>query len=88
MSVKECKNDQQKYNKDEALAKINTLISNFYERVGREDMIEIDTERSELVEDIEDILNNTDISTKHIIIETLELEKELKKNSFVRKNLI
>ena len=51
-------------------------------------MIEIDTERSELVEDIEDILNNTDISTKHIIIETLELEKELKKNSFVRKNLI
>lgn len=68
-----------KYNKDEALAKIKALISNFYERVGREDMIEMDMERSELVEDIEDILNNTDISAKHVIIETLELEKELKK---------
>ena len=48
-------------------------------------MIEIDTERSELVEDIEDILNNTDISTKHIIIETLELEKELKKKQLCPK---
>lgn len=76
-----------KYNKDEALAKIKALISNFYERVGREDMIEIDTERSELVEDIEDILNNTDISTKHIIIETLELEKELKKKQLCPKKI-
>ena len=78
-----------KYNKDEALAKMKALISNFYERVGREDMIEMDMERSELVEDIEDILNNTDISTKHIIIETLELEKELKKKTALsEKNLI
>lgn len=70
---------KKKFEKDEALAKIKALISNFYERVGREDIIEMDMERSELVEDIEDILNNTDISAKHVIIETLELEKELKK---------
>lgn len=69
-----------KYDKDTALAKVKTLISNFYERVGREgrEDVEMDAERSELIDDIENVLDNTEISAKHLIVEKLELDKEVK----------
>ncbi len=67
-----------KYNKDEALAKIKAKISDFYEKVGR-DIIEIDEERQNLIDSIDEILNQTDISVKHLVIERLELDSEVKK---------
>ena len=72
------KTETKKYDKDTALAKIKVLISNFYERAGREE-IEADAERSELINDIEEVLDNTEISTKHLVIEKLQLDEEYKK---------
>lgn len=70
--------ETKKYDKDEALAKVKALISNFYERAGREgrEDMEMDAEKSELIDDIEEILNNTEISAKHLIVEILELERK------------
>ena len=70
--------ENKKYDKDEALAKIKTKISIFYERVGREEE-EPDVERGELIDDIEDILNNTEISAKHLVIEKLQQDEEYQK---------
>lgn len=64
-----------KFIKDEALAKIKALISNFYENVGRDEIEEIEITKQELIDDIEDILNNTDISSKHLIMERFQLDK-------------
>ena len=75
------KTETKKYDKDTALAKIKTLISNFYERAGREE-IEADAERSELIDDIEEILDNTEVSTKHLVIEKLQLDKEFSRERF------
>lgn len=72
--------ENKKYDKDTSLAKISALISSFYERKGREDVIEIDAEREELIEEIDDILGNTEISTRHLVVEKLQLDEEVKKS--------
>lgn len=72
--------ENKKYDKATALAKISVLISNFYEKKGREDVIEIDAEREELIEDIEKILNQTPVSQRHLIIERLDADDEVKKS--------
>ncbi len=69
---------EEKHDKDTALAKVSILISKFYEKKGREDIVEIDIEREELIEDIEDILRNTKISVKHLVVERLEADDEIK----------
>lgn len=71
-----------KYDKDTALAKIKARISKYYEELGRGGGEEYETEedRAELIEDIDEILRNTKISTKHVIIEALKLDEEVKKS--------
>ncbi len=69
----------EKYNKDESLAKIKVLISNFYERVGRDVISDVEIEKQDLIDDIDDILNLTKISVKHLVIERLEADDEIKK---------
>jgi hypothetical protein len=69
---------KKKFDKDTALAKVSTLIKKHYEDIGREEIIEIDMVQQELVENIEEILNNTDISVKHLVIERLEADDEIK----------
>lgn len=70
---------KKKFTPEEASAKIKVLISNFYETCGREMVEDIGEARQELIEKIDDILNLTTLSQKHIIIERLELDEELKK---------
>lgn len=69
------------YDKETALAKIKVLISRFYERVGREggEDIEMSAEKSELIDDIEEVLNKTEISSKHVVIEQLDADDEVKR---------
>ena len=68
-------NTNKKLTKDEALAKIKALISTYYENLGRERIEDTEEERINLIDDIDDILRKTDISTKHIIMEKLELDE-------------
>ena len=70
--------ENKKYNKDEALAKIKARINHHYENIGREDVVDTDEARRELIEDIEEILNNTNVSIRHLIIEKLQLDDEVK----------
>jgi len=76
------KQEAKKYEFDEkvALAKISVLISKFYERIGREgrEDIEMDAEREELIEEIEGVLQKTELSAKHLVIERLEADNEIK----------
>ena len=73
--------NEKKYEIDEktALAKIKARISKHYEDIGRGGGERYDTEedRAELIEDIENILNNTEISSKHLVIEKLQLDEEI-----------
>ena len=64
--------------KDEALAKISALIKKHYEHIGREIIEDLDEEREELIEGIEDILSRTKIPIKNLIIEQLEIDEEIK----------
>jgi len=74
--------ENEKYTKDEALAKIKILIKNFYENSGREIFKDFEMKHTDLLNIIEEILNRTDISIKQLIIESLtsdrNMEKELK----------
>ncbi len=70
---------EKKYDKDESLAKIKARISLFYENIGREIIEDSDAEQKQLIEDIDGILNQTEISAKHLVIEKLELDNEVKK---------
>ena len=72
--------ENKKFDKNEALAKIKAKISNFYESVGRGGGEHYDTEedRIELIEDIDNILNQTSIPVKNLIIEKLSLDNEIK----------
>lgn len=67
--------EDKKLSQEEALAKIKALISSHFENVGREMFEDADLERRELIDDIDDVLNQTDISVKHLIIEKLELDE-------------
>ena len=65
-----------KYTKDEALAKIKVLMSQFYEDIGREEYEDVEAKRIELILEIDEILSKTDISSKHLIIERFKLDEE------------
>ena len=67
-----------KYDKDESLAKIKVLIGNHYENMGREMIEDTETAQKELIEDIDDVLNNTELSMKHLVIERLESDDEVR----------
>ncbi len=64
-----------KFDSDTALAKITVLINRYFERVGRGESNESYNEEINLIHDIEEVLDNTDIDTKKVIIEKLELDK-------------
>lgn len=70
---------EKKYDDKTALAKIKTLIGGFYEGIGRQDIEDTDEQRQDLIEKIDDILNNTNISTKHLILEKLKTDDEVDK---------
>ena len=73
-----------KFNKDEALAKIKVLINKHYENLGREMFEDIEIEQKQLIEDIDDVLNNTELSQKHLILEAFEIENGIKnENSYL-----
>ena len=65
-----------KYTKDEALAKIKVLMSQFYEDVGREEFEDVDSQRATLIVEIDEILSKADISSKHLIMERFKLDAE------------
>jgi len=67
-----------KIDKDTALAKIKILINRYYEDVGREMFEDIDVARIELIADIDDILNNTEISQKKLILERFDMDNKKK----------
>jgi len=69
-----------KLDKDTALAKISVIINDFYSKVGREIIDDVDIAREQLIEDIEGILEQVDIKTKNIIVEKLEIDNEVKKD--------
>ena len=71
---------KKKYDKDTALAKISVIINDFYSRVGREIIDDVDIAREELIMEIEGILEQVDIKTKNIIVEKLEIDNEVKKD--------
>ena len=71
---------EKKFDKDTALAKISARIGNFYERVGRELISEVEIEKQNLIDDIDDVLNQTEISVKHLVIEKLEVDNEIKES--------
>ena len=68
-----------KLDKDEALAKISALIKNHFEQVGREMIEDLDIERKQLIEDIDEILGHTEVSVKHLILEQLKLDDDEEK---------
>lgn len=70
--------EKKKYDKDTSLAKIKILISNFYEKCGREMVEDIEITRREVIDDIDEILNSTNLSSRHLIIERLEADEEVK----------
>jgi hypothetical protein len=67
-----------KFDKDTALAKISTIIKTYFEHVGRNMIEDNEIAKEELIYDIENILNQTNISAKHLIIERLEIDSEIK----------
>ena len=69
---------KKKLDKDTALAKISAIIGKHFEQIGRENVEDVDATRQELIEDIDEILNDVEISTKHIIVEKLQLDDEIK----------
>ena len=67
-----------KIDKDTALARIKVLIDDFFSKVGREIIDDVDEARMDLIDEIEVVLEQTDIETKNIIIEKLRLDEETK----------
>lgn len=67
----------EKYDEKTAIAKIKAKVSNFYEKLGREITEDTDEARQDLIEEIDEILQNTKIPTKHLIIEKLQIDKEM-----------
>ncbi len=67
-----------KIDKDTALSRIKVLIDNFYSKVGREIIDDVDEARMELIDEIELVLEQVDIETKNLIVEKLRLDEETK----------
>ena len=64
-----------KFTNEEATAKIKVLISSFYENAGRDEFGDINEERRILLDEIDEILSKTNISSKHLIVERLKLDE-------------
>ncbi len=64
-----------KLDKDTALAKIKVLINAYFEKVGRGELASEYSGEIDLIHDIDDVLDDTDIDFKRIIIEKLELDR-------------
>lgn len=64
-----------KLDKDTALAKVKVLIGNYYEEKGRGELQNSYNAEQELLDEIDEVLGNTSIDIKNIIIEKLELDK-------------
>lgn len=65
-----------KFDSDTALAKIKVLINKYYEEIGRgvnESCLDMGCE---IIDNIEDVLSNTKIDRKKIIIETLNIDNK------------
>ena len=74
--------ENEKFDKDTALAKIKILINKFYENLGREEFEDTSISMQELIENIDGVLNNTNISTKHLIMAQFNSDKEEKEEGF------
>lgn len=68
-----------KINNERALAKIKVKINKYFEDIGRDIFDDIDMARIDLIDDIEDVLGNTEISPKQLILEKFDLENEKQK---------
>lgn len=68
-----------KISNEEALAKIKIRISHFFEEIGRGNIEETEQEREELIEDIDEICNQTEISKNYLILQQLLLDKAILK---------
>lgn len=62
--------------KDTALARIRVLISAYFEKLGRGDIENDYGGEIDLIHDIDNVLYNTDIDIKNIVVEQLELDKK------------
>ncbi len=73
-------NKETKINNERALASIKVKINKYFEDIGRDIFDDIDMARIDLIDDIEDVLDNTEISPKQLILEKFDLENETKNN--------
>ena len=76
--------ETEKLDKDTALARIKVLIDRYFENIGRELFDDIEAERMNLIDDIEDVLEQVNINLKNIILERFKLDKETR-NLEIRK---
>ena len=65
--------NKDKLDSETALAKIKVLMNKRYEDIGR-GYSELNNLDEEIIDDIDEILNNTDVDIKRIIIERLKLD--------------
>lgn len=73
-----------KFTSEESCAKIKAIISKYFEDIGRENIDDSEETKQELIDDIDEILNSTNISQRHLIVEKLQLDEEY--NKFKQKN--
>lgn len=71
------KNFERKLEPEEAGAKIKILIANYFEAIGRNEDTDTDMSRINLIDDIEFVLDNTNISNKHLIAEKLDSDNKI-----------
>lgn len=76
-----------KLNTEDAVAKIKSKIDLFHENLGRGMITDVDLERAELILEIDDILRNTKLPLKKIILEKFNLDKEKELNFIFEKYL-
>jgi len=67
-----------KLDSETALAKIKVLIGDYYESIGRGWFNDNSGGEQQIIEDIDEVLDNTEIDMKKVIIERLELDKLVK----------
>lgn len=64
-----------KIDKDTALARIKVLINIYFGRVGRGEIEDNYNGEIDLIHSIDEVLDNTEIDTKRLILESLELDR-------------
>ncbi len=69
----------EKIDKETALARIKTMIGKYYEDIGREVIDDSEGAKQELIDSVDELLNNVEISAKHLVIEKLQLDNEVNK---------